>query len=144
MKKKFKPEKPFGRPIEYTDEVFNHICEKLSDGKSLKRICESDNMPCKATFYNWINNSKDLLDKYTRAKADSSDALAEDIQDIADDVLNGKYEANNARVAIDAKKWIASKLKPKKYGDKLDMTSNGETMTPLLVKFIDNDNTDTQ
>lgn len=132
-----------GRPIEYTDKIFNYICGELSNGKSLKRICEANNMPCKATFYNWINNSQELLDKYTRAKADSSDALADDIQDIADDVLKGKYEANNARVAIDAKKWIASKLKPKKYGDKLDMTSNGETLTPVLVKFIDADDRDT-
>ena len=74
-----------------------------------------------------------MCDKYARAKEDSSDALADDIQDIGDKVLTGEYEANNARVAIDAKKWIASKLKPKKYGDKLDMTTNGKDLpTPIL------------
>lgn len=121
-----------GRPPEYTDEIFDTICERLADGKSLKRICEDEDMPSKATFYNWINNNKELLDKYARAKDDASDALADDIQDIGDRVLTGKYEPNAARVAIDAKKWIASKLKPKKYGDKIDMTSNGET----LVQFV--------
>ena len=122
-----------GRPSEYTDTIFNEICDKLADGKSLKSICETEEMPSKATFYNWINNSKDLLDKYARAKDDSSDALADDIQDIGEKVLTGIYEANNARVAIDAKKWIASKLKPKKYGDKIDMTTNGKDLpTPLL------------
>ena len=121
------------RPTEYKDETFNKICSQLADGMSLKRICQADDMPSKATFYNWLNNSKDLLDKYARAKDDSADALAEDIQDIADKVLIGGYEANNARVAIDAKKWIASKLKPKKYGDRIDMTTNGKDLpTPLL------------
>lgn len=125
--------KPKGRPSIYTDNIFNSICDQLADGKSLKRICEADDMPDKATFYNWINNNQDLLDKYARAKDDASDALAEDIQNIADDVLSGKYEPNNARVAIDAKKWIASKLKPKKYGDKIDMTTNGKDLpTPIL------------
>lgn len=121
-----------GRPSEYTDTIFNDICGKLADGKSLKSICETEDMPSKATFYNWINNNKDLLDKYARAKNDGADALADDIQDIADKVLNGAYDPNAGRVAGDLKKWVASKLKPKKYGDKLDMTSNGET----LVQFI--------
>lgn len=122
-----------GRPSEYSDKIFDTICSKLADGMSLKRICEADDMPSKVTFYSWINNSEDLLNKYARAKDDSSDALAEDIQNIADDTLIGKYEPNAARVAIDAKKWIASKLKPKKYGDKIDMTTNGKDLpTPLL------------
>jgi hypothetical protein len=126
-------EKHAGRPSQYTDEIFNSICDKLADGNSLKRICEDEQMPDKATFYRWINDNKDLCDKYARAKEDSSDALADDIQDIGDKVLTGEYEPNNARVAIDAKKWIASKLKPKKYGDKIDMTTNGKDLpTPIL------------
>lgn len=129
-----------GRPSEYTDTIFNDICDKLADGKSLKSICEKEDMPSKATFYNWINNDKDLLDKYARAKDDASDALADDIQDISDKVLNGEYEANNARVAIDAKKWIASKLKPKKYGDKLDMTTNGKDMVVPILSGISKEN----
>lgn len=129
-----------GRPTEYSDTVFNTICDRLADGKSLKSICETNEMPSKATFYNWINNDKDLLDKYTRAKDDASDALADDIQDISDKVLNGEYEANNARVAIDAKKWIASKLKPKKYGDKLDMTSNGKDIVAPILSGISKEN----
>lgn len=122
-----------GRPTVYNETVFNEICSQLADGNSLKSICLDEGMPSKASFYNWLNNSVDLLDRYTRAKEDSSDALADDIQDIADRVLVGSYEANNARVAIDAKKWIASKLKPKKYGDKIDVTSDGEKLEGLVV-----------
>lgn len=125
--------KQTGRPSEYTDDIFNSICDKLADGMSLKRICEAEDMPSKVTFYNWINKSEDLLNKYARAKDDGADALADDIQDIADGVLSGKYDPNAGRVAGDLKKWSASKLKPKKYGDKLDMTTNGKDLpTPIL------------
>ena len=117
-----------GRPSEYTQEIANIICDRLSDGKSLKSICEMEDMPSKVTVYNWLDSNKEFLNKYTRAKEDSSDALADDIQDIADKVLDGTYSPNAARVAMDGKKWIAAKLKPKKYGDKLDVTTNGESV----------------
>ena len=123
-----------GRPTDYTAELGYDICSRLAEGKSLKSICESDDMPARATVYRWLAERQDFRDNYTRAKDDSADALADDIQDLADEVLKGKYDANLARVALDAKKWSASKLKPKKYGDKVDVTSNGES----VVQFINN------
>lgn len=127
-----------GRPSDYTEEIANIICDRLSDGKSLKRICEDKDMPSKVTVYNWLDSNKEFLNKYMRAKEDSSDALADDIQDIADKVLTGEYNPNAARVAMDGKKWIAAKLKPKKYGDKLDVTTNGESVvSPYSALKVD-------
>lgn len=122
-----------GRPSDYTLDKANEICALLAGGQSLKRICDQEGMPDRVTVYSWMDKHPDFLNKYVRAKDDSSDALADDIQNISDDVLAGRYEPNAARVAIDAKKWIASKLKPKKYGDKLDMTTNGkDVVIPIL------------
>jgi hypothetical protein len=68
-----------------------------------------------------------------RAKEEAADALAEDIIEIADEARQMRIDPNSARVAIDAYKWTASKLKPKKYGDKVDLTTNGKDMpTPIL------------
>lgn len=117
----------------YSDDIFYSILDQVADGKSLKWVCSQRGMPDKASFYRWLDKDLLLCDKYARAKEDSSDALADDIQDISDKVLNKEYDAQNARVAIDAKKWIASKLKPKKYGDKLDMTSDGEKLEGLVI-----------
>lgn len=124
-----------GRPSSYTNEIFYEILSKLADGISLKRICSEEGMPGKSSFYRWLDGDNDLSeeenrglrDKYARAKEDSADALADDIQDIANDVLTGKVDPNAGRVAGDLKKWSASKLKPKKYGDKIDMTTGGES-----------------
>lgn len=100
---------------------------------SLRKVCERDDMPNKITVLRWLRDDKEFCAQYTRAKEDSADSLADDIQDLADDVLKGKYDPQAARVAGDLKKWSASKLKPKKYGDKLDLTSDGEKLpTPLL------------
>lgn len=38
------------------------------------------------------------------------------------------------RLRMDARKWVASKLKPKKYGDKLALAGDDES--PLVVKVV--------
>jgi hypothetical protein len=123
-----------GRPSKYTEELVDQICALLATGMSLKRVCEREEMPELKTVYNWLHNHDSFLQKYARAKQDSADAMANELEDIADRVLRGELDPNAARVAADIIKWSASKLKPKKYGDKLDMTTNGKDLpTPIYA-----------
>jgi hypothetical protein len=113
---------------------------QLAGGMSLKRICEKKTMPSRQSVYSWLRLHEEFLDNYTRAKDDSADALADDIIDIAQGVLKKKYDPQAARVAIDGMKWSASKLKPKKYGDKLDLT--GESTVTHKFKDLDDEQLD--
>lgn len=118
-----------GQPSTYTDDLATEICAQLAEGKSLRTVLKSsENMPAMSTVFLWLRTNDEFSEQYARAKAESADALADDIQDIADGVLNDKYEPHAARVAMDGKKWIASKLKPKVYGDKLDLTTGNEKL----------------
>lgn len=83
-------------------------------------------MPSMSTVFNWLadKTKPEFLEQYARAKEEAADALADDIQDISDKVLQKVYDPASARVAMDGKKWIAAKLKPKRYGDKLDLDAN--------------------
>ncbi len=124
-----------GRPSSYTQEIADEICALLADGKSLKKICEMDNMPSKATVFNWLAKNEAFLDNYTRAREAQADTLADEICDIADDGTNDYLSDENgrkvvnqeviarSRLRVEARKWIASKLKPKKYGDRV-LTEN--------------------
>ena len=131
-----------GRPTSYTDEIANKICSQISTShKSLRTICKGDDMPCVATVLNWLNTNEKFLAQYTRAKEEQADYLVEEMLDIADDSSNdtieterGKVEnrewTNRSRLKVDTRKWIASKLKPKKYGDKI--THDGQIgITPI-------------
>lgn len=97
-------------------------------------------MPTKWTILTWLRRGDEgekpydeFLAQYTRAREIGADSLADDILEIADEARFGKIDPNAARVAGDLKKWSASKLRPKRYGDKLDVTSGGEKLpTPLL------------
>jgi len=120
-----------GRPTNYTDNISDIICAKLSEGQSLRTVCKGDDMPCKATIFNWLRTNEAFLDQYTRAKQESADALTDEMLDIADDSeldytktddQGLKLNAENiqrSRLKIETRKWLASKLKPKKYGDKI-------------------------
>lgn len=122
-----------GRPSIYSEELANEICRRIANGQSLVTICNDEAMPSRETIYAWINEKPEFSDKYARAKEDQADFKAEEIETIADKALKGEYKADVARVAIDAKKWTASKLKPKKYGEKLDVTSAGEKVEPIVI-----------
>jgi hypothetical protein len=109
-----------GRPTVYSQELANRICDRIALGESLIGICKDNGMPGRSTVHVWLAENSDFLDKYVHAREDQADYKADEIEDIADRVLKGELKPDAARVAIDAKKWTASKLKPKKYGDRVD------------------------
>lgn len=124
-----KPKRKRGRPSGYSKALGNRICSELAQGTSLRAITSRDTMPSMSMVFRWLDpetGNASFREQYTRAKLESADALADDIKDIGDKTLTGFYDPASARVAIDSYKWLASKLKPKKYGDKIDMTSDGE------------------
>jgi hypothetical protein len=113
---------PAGRPSDYTQELADRICAQLSDGKSLRSVCKADDMPSTVTVFSWLRTHEEFLNQYTRAKEESADALTDEMLDIADDV---EGDSQRDRLRVDTRKWIASKLKPKKYGDKLEHDVSG-------------------
>lgn len=131
--------RPVGRPSSYTQEVADELCFELSQGKSLRTVCKREDMPSGPTVFKWMRDFPDFLKQYARSKEEACDAMAEDIQDIADtamDVIVGD-RSDNARVSavkmkVDARIWLASKLKAKKYGNQIDITTNGKELpTPI-------------
>ena len=107
-----------GRPTDYTEELANDFCSRIALGRSLRSVVSDKDMPSHQTIYNWLGKLPSFVEQYTRAKTDSADADADRIEEIAEKVLTGSYEPQQARVAIDAYKWTAGKKRPKKYGDK--------------------------
>jgi len=118
------------------DESKEKIIQGLYEGKSLKSILDNDDsIPSRPIVYQWLNSDNDNYDKsflnnYTCAREDSSDIDADKIEDLNQEIRDGKLEPGQARVIADNLKWIAGKKKPKKYGDKLDLSSEDGSMSP--------------
>lgn len=145
---------------QYRQRIMDIVCAAIAtSNKGLKRICDAakqtdPNFPHKCTIMDWLRDSEELSNQYARAKALQADFLVDEIIEIADDdsqdelFVGGDDEsgegarrvANNefiqrSRLKVDARKWVASKLAPKKYGDKQIIA--GDPDNPLLVSRVE-------
>jgi len=141
-----------GRPSEFNQEIASGICERIADGESLRSICASDDMPAKSTVFKWLTQQKGFADQYAHAREAQADTLFDEMLDIADDARNdwmernGKddagWEANGehiqrSKLRLEARKWMAGKLRPKKYGDKITQEHTGADGGPVMIQRIE-------
>ena len=131
-----KPEKKNkgGRPTLYTQELADLICQRVATSTmGLARLCAlHDDLPDKTTVNLWRYKYSEFSTQYAQAKFKQADLLAEEMLDIADDgtndwmesfgedgsinwKLNGEH-VQRSRLRIDTRKFLASKLLPKQYG----------------------------
>lgn len=133
---------PIGRPSSFTDEIADEICERLAGAQSLRKICLDDHMPKQATIFRWLADERyaAFREQYARAREAQADALFDETLDIADDGSNDWMERrredgsvdevvnhehiSRSKLRIETRRWMAGKLKPKKYGDKIEVDNN--------------------
>lgn len=123
-----------------SEAIRSAICEQLADGKSLREICRQDGMPAASTVFVDLSKDSAFAEQYARAKQAGIEAMADEITDIADNAHNDWMERNGddaagwvlngeavrrSQLRIDARKWLLSKLAPKKYGDKIEHEHKG-------------------
>lgn len=129
--------------VPYSEEIADKICDALADARSLRSICLEDGMPSQSTVFRWLADERytAFREQYARAREAQADALFDEMLDIADDGTNdwetrerpdgSTYEALNhehvqrSKLRIEARRWMAGKLRPKVYGDKLDVAHTG-------------------
>jgi len=126
-----------GRPSEFTPEIANEICERLSKGESLRSICADQDggwMPSDTTVHRWLAGSEDWQQAFREQYAHARDVQADTKFDQAWDIADKATPENVAvaRLQIDTIKWQAGKLAPKKYGEKLAL-GQAEDLGPLTV-----------
>ncbi|ENS9609684.1 hypothetical protein GHA29_002198, partial [Neisseria gonorrhoeae] len=105
-----------GRPTDYTKDMADKICEKIANGRSLRSICAEDGVPPMKTIYRWLEANEEFRHQYARAREKQADYFAEEIIEIADSAQAESAAVSKAKLQIDARKWAASKIAPKKYG----------------------------
>lgn len=131
--------KPIGRPSTYTQEIADRICERIAEGEALYRICKEESMPGLTAVYSWLRVNADFAKNYARAKEDAGETMASRTQAVLDedpvlDPVTGKIDSawvQLQRLKVDTLKWHAGKLKPKVYGDKVDVNHGVQPENPL-------------
>jgi len=145
------PKPKMGRPSDYTPDLATLICTRIAEGESLREIVKTEGMPDRTTIYSWLLTHKEFLNQYTRAREEQADTYADEIIAIADEMpeviavtdkhgaliehkLDGAY-LQWQKNRIDARKWTAMKLKPKKYGERVQLAGSKEEPFEVNAKI---------
>lgn len=149
-----------GRPIKWTQErketAMTFVLQQIADGKSVKSIFDKREieLPTRSMFHTWLIENSGFLDKYEKSMIMRSDIIFDEILEIADETANDEIDLGDgikavnheaiqrARLKIDARKWILAKMVPKKYGDKVDVTSGGEKVNIPIIEWVKNHDQD--
>jgi transposase len=134
--------RPVGRPSKYTKRLADRICAELAMGKSLRTVSKAVGIEIE-TIYRWIRTKSEFQERYAQSKQDAADSMAEEILDIADNGTNDWMTFNGHRVTnreaiersklrVDTRKFLMAKMKPKKYGEKLDIDARVSQVKPIL------------
>lgn len=130
-----------GRPTDFNSEIADAICERIAEGESLRTICDDDDMPNRVTVYRWLFKFQEFSNQYAQAREYQAETMADEMKDISDDGSNDWMERidgdgknigwrengeaiRRSALRIDTRKWIAARLLPKKYGDKITADVN--------------------
>lgn len=146
--------KKIGRPSAFNEKTAMEICERLSNGESLRAICRANGMPPESTVRGWVlDDVEGFSAQYARARDIGLDALAEETLAIADTPVEGvrREETDDGykevredmlghrKLQVDTRKWLLSKLAPKKYGDKQHVEVSGKLSLESLVAGSDDE-----
>jgi len=145
-----------GRPTDYTTDLADAICERLAIGESMRSVARDESMPAMTTLFRWLREKEGFKQQYEIAKIESADAMSEDCIDIADNidgqpvmadgiplVVEGEMvkvidsvSVQHAKLKVDTRKWLMSKMKPKKYGDKIAQELTGADGGPIQTDSV--------
>lgn len=137
--------------VEQKEEIINKVLFEIENGLSLRKAILKLDIVNRDTFNEWIKADESISDQYVKATDKRADVIFEEILDIADDSSNDfittdigdgiqveKFNSEHvqrSRLRVDARKWVLGKMKPKVYGDKIDMTTGGEKISNPIINI---------
>jgi len=112
--------------VVYDDATKNAMVDSLlvqiEAGKSMREVCRMEGMPDHTTVIRWMRDDASLATRYARARMAQADVLFDRMEAVEEAVSAGTMDSHAARVVLDSMRWRASKLAPKVYGDRLDVS----------------------
>ncbi|MFA5606827.1 MAG: hypothetical protein WDA07_06520 [Leucobacter sp.] len=141
-----------GRPSIYTPELWKEFLRRISGGRSMRKVCSDPDMPGTDAIWEWIttgprDNGEVVVEgavlaaQYAQARQERADALVEEILDIADDQPTpdnwgniDKAHVEWQKLRIETRKWVAARMRPTLYGDRIEVKQTGQVTFQLGIQ----------
>ena|SRR3990167_4947280 len=131
------------RPTDYTPELATEICSRIALGESVRSIVKDNKMPSSSSVFNWLldKDKKEFLEQYETARNIQAELMFEELLEIAD---TEEKDVMRSRLMVDTRKWYLSKVLPKKFGDKMDLTTDGKPIIEISKEIAEKNDVSTQ
>lgn len=121
------------RPSEYDFELCKLICDELADGDNIKSILKDSKYPDWTTFRRWKNGHEELRTLYVSSQQDKAIALEMEMDDLRASLMTEEIDYRTYNVLVQTLKWKMAKFYPKVFGDKVDVTTDGEKLSTVTI-----------
>jgi hypothetical protein len=148
------PRRKVGRPPMYNSKLAQNICmEVATTARGIDEICEANSkFPKSTTIYRWLIHNPEFRGMMDAARKSQLDLLQDQIIPISDTpkvgqvvTLDRKGEVierkasdmiEHRKLQIETRKWMLSKLLPKKFGDSHgNEPASGMTAIAISVRY---------
>ena len=120
-------------PIDWTPELAERICSEIASGRAIREVSAEKWCPSEPSIYRRMAEVPAFADKISKARAAQQDREIEECVLMADQATPEDWQV--VKLRIWARQWRASKLAPKKYGDKLELS--GDAANPIAIQKIE-------
>lgn len=117
------------RKMKYTPELGDKICEMIAEGNSARQTMKSLGLSIRS-LYHWRRDNPDFAQALEIAREDYADSLADELCEIAEN----EPDVQRAKLKIDARKWVAARMKPKSWGDRQALEHSGPGGGPIPIR----------
>lgn len=127
------------KPVRDKAAICQEVLEGMRNGLSAFKACQKAGVP-QSTFNRWVDADAKLAEDYAHAREDLIERMAQEVIELSDQEVpetgDGKKDwqaIQKHKLQVDTRKWLLSKLAPKKYGDKLEVS--GDPANPLVQRI---------
>jgi len=121
-----------GALIRNADELKGDLLKDISEGASVAALVRSEKYPSYATIFKWLGEDEGFRLAYEKAFQLRAETMFEEMLEIADNP-DKEADVNRDRLRVDTRKWALARMNPRKFGDKVEMSSDPERpLQPIL------------
>jgi len=117
----------------YSTTLASIICQKVTEGMSLTKLCKEPGMPPYYVLAKWRAKISEFKDMLKQARLDRADMFRDKVIDAAEEDVK-KDEAHMQKAKIDAYKWSAEKDNAEVYGNKTKVVGDSNAPLRLIVE----------
>ena len=120
-----------------TGDFWELLWEHLAQGNTLRSFVSGSDVPY-GVLWRYMQTNPELMERYEVVRNARALVNAERIEELAERVETEQMDPNAAKVAMGARQWLAERMDPKRWGNKIQQDIKVTDTTQLHLEAVRN------